>query len=185
MGIFDRSAKRVERPLQPGVAEPGSFDDSPVENISLGEEAGSVTEVTLVDPSEASGEPPAGEPRGVEPPPVRLPLRPVYGISDVVELMRSLPLDQNAELVLQVVKTTLESLKVKVADLLEDAAAKQLRTTERIAQLKQEIVDREREVRERHDEIVRLEEEFAETARTQARLEQVERQGKPSGGKGS
>jgi len=48
-----------------------------------------------------------------------------FGINAAIQLMRSLPVDQNPELVVTVIKTTLESLRVKVPDIIADATRKQ------------------------------------------------------------
>src|SRR5512142_1228065 len=56
-----------------------------------------------------------------------------YGIQEAIQLLRGLPVDQNPELVVRVVRATLASLNVKLADIIEDAARKQKTTQERIA----------------------------------------------------
>ena len=53
--------------------------------------------------------------------------RPHYGIEQAITLMRALPVDQNPELVVAVIKSTLESLKVKVSDIIADADAQDRR----------------------------------------------------------
>ena len=44
-----------------------------------------------------------------------------YGIQDAILLMRTLPVDESVELVVSVIKKTLESRQVGVPDLIEDA----------------------------------------------------------------
>ena len=47
-----------------------------------------------------------------------------HGIGDVIRLLRSLPVDQHPELVVQVIRTTLEALEVvHVSDLVQDAVS--------------------------------------------------------------
>ena len=58
-----------------------------------------------------------------------------YGIGDVIRLLRTLPVDQHAELVVRVIRTTLESVNVHVSDLVEDASRQQQKLGERIATL--------------------------------------------------
>jgi hypothetical protein len=101
--------------------------------------------------------------------------RPTYGIRNAILLMRTVPIDQNAELVVAVIKTTLESLKVKVTDIIEDASRRQHEIETRIADLRQQIVEYEREILARKDEIGRLEADHAETTMVKGRLELAER----------
>ena len=79
--------------------------------------------------------------------------RPHYGIEQAIQLMRALPVDQNPALVVAVIKTTLESLKVKVSDIIEDAARKQKDLEERVGNLKRAIADFEKEIETRKEEI--------------------------------
>jgi hypothetical protein len=136
-------------------AEGDDYSGSPVETVSL------------TKPSAASHPPPAPE---EEP-------RAAYGIDNAIELMRALPpgSEQNVELVVQVIKQTLESLQVRVPDIIDDASRKQKRLEERVAGLKQEIAEFEREIQVRKDEIGRLEADHAETSDVKARLELAER----------
>lgn len=97
--------------------------------------------------------------------------RPHFGIDQAIQLMRSLPVDQNVELVVTVIKTTLESLRVKVADIIVDADRKTKDLEERVANLKRAIADFEKEIETRREEIGRLEADFKETTSVRARLE--------------
>src|SRR5262249_26992424 len=107
-------------------------------------------------------------------PPPEEEVRPSYGIENAIQLMRALPVDQNVELVVAVIKGTLESLKVKVADIIEDAAKKQKDLEGRMGNLKQAINDFEKEIQQRKDEIARLEADHAETPAVKGRLELAE-----------
>src|SRR4051794_4868651 len=49
----------------------------------------------------------------------------VFGIDNAIALMRSVPMDQNADLVIKVVRATLESLNVRVSDIVRDAERRQ------------------------------------------------------------
>lgn len=124
--------------------------------------------------------PPASRDDLVLDPPTEV--RPTYGIKNAILLMRTVPLDQNVELVVAVIKTTLESLKVKVTDIIEDATREQQQIENRIADLRQQIHEYEREIMTRKDEIARKEAEHAETTMVKERLELAERtpRGMPS-----
>jgi hypothetical protein len=95
---------------------------------------------------------------------------PSYGIQKAIELMRSLPAD-NIPLVVQVVRTTLESTNVDVPSIIEDAKAKRARIVTRIEGLRREIANFEEEIAARREEIVALDADHAETKLVQERLE--------------
>src|SRR4051812_46204620 len=102
--------------------EEAGYYDSPVETVSLADRAaqasgGSSKVVVRDDPAPSVD----------------------YGIDSAIQLMRALPVDQNVELVVQVIKTTLESLKVRVSDIIQDAARKQRDLEGRVTNLKREI----------------------------------------------
>lgn len=154
MGFFGKKGEDKQHPATPN--EDGDFADSPVENVSL-----------AARPAPA----PAPAPMPVEEE------RPNYGIDNAIELMRVLPpsSEQNVELVVTVIKTTLESLKVRISDIIEDASRKQKRLEDRVSDLKKEIADFEKEIQTRKEEIARLEADHAETTNVKARLELAEK----------
>jgi hypothetical protein len=135
-----------------GNDDAGYFD-SPTENVSL-----SAPQQPSVIVSHAE-----------EPAPV-----PTFGINSTIKLMRSLPLDQNAELVVTVIKTTLESMRVKVTDIIVDAANKLGDLERRVETLSKEIADYEREIAQRKEQIALLEADHRETADVKQRLELAE-----------
>ena len=92
-----------------------------------------------------------------------------YGIDDAIALMRALP-SENIELVVQVVKQTLESARIDIPVIIEDAAAKLQRIDGRIGVLRDAIAELEREIDTRRAEIDQLEAENRETARVKERL---------------
>ena len=92
-----------------------------------------------------------------------------YGIDDAIALMRTLP-SENIELVVQVVKQTLESARIDIPVIIDDAAAKLQRIDGRIAVLRDAIAELEREIDTRRAEIDQLEAENRETARVKERL---------------
>jgi len=148
MGIFDQRAMKVQR---------DDFD-SPVERIDLGASssptAGGASERLRVVPA-----------RGPES---------EYGIQKAIELMRTLPAGQ-IELVAQVVKVTLESARIDIGAIIEDASARQERIQSRIAALKSGIAELEEEIAQRRDEIGKLDADYAETSTVKDRLELAER----------
>jgi hypothetical protein len=154
MGLF--GGKKLDDKLPPPGAD-DDFHDSPVETVSLS------------DPKPgAAGGRPAARAQDEE-------LRPHYGIDHAIELMRALPVDHNVELVVQVIKTTLESLKVRVVDIIEDATKRERDLEGRTEQLRKEITDFEREIAQRKETIAKLEAQHAETTVVKQRLELAEK----------
>jgi hypothetical protein len=148
-----------------GAEEAGYFD-SPVETVSLVDKPVATTGSTKVIVRD-------------DPPPPSVD----YGIDSAIQLMRALPVDQNVELVVQVIKTTLESLKVRVSDIIQDATRKQNDLEGRVTNLKREIGEFEKEIQSRKEEIARLETDHAETSSVKARLELAERAQKAASAK--
>src|ERR1041384_7161880 len=128
--------KSSKEEAKPKDEEAGYFD-SPTENVSLD-----------APPPKAAPPPPPGKD-----PPASLD----YGINAAIQLMRSLPVDQNPELVVTVIKTTLKSLRVKVPEIIADASRKQADLEKRVETLTKEITDFEKEIAQRREEIGRLE----------------------------
>jgi DNA repair exonuclease SbcCD ATPase subunit len=93
-----------------------------------------------------------------------------YGIAETTLLMRSLPVDQNVELVVRVVRSTLESMNVQLPEIIEDAAAKEKELQARMATLNGEIAEFSKQIEGRRQEIARLEEELTETTTVKERL---------------
>jgi hypothetical protein len=96
---------------------------------------------------------------------------PQIGIDHAIELMRTLPTDENADLVVRVLTATLESLNIRVADIVEDAGRRQTELQTRVNQLKTEIAALEKEMELRVDEIRRLEAAHEETTQVKDHLE--------------
>jgi hypothetical protein len=93
-----------------------------------------------------------------------------YGIAEAIQLMRSVPVEQNVELVVAVIRNTLESLNVHLADIIEDGSQKERSLQQRIETLKTEIAEHERQIDTRSQEIGRLHGELAETITAKERL---------------
>jgi len=97
------------------------------------------------------------------------PDHPDYGINKAIELMRLLPED-NVELIVRVVKTTLESTNINVASIVQDATRKQTQIEARVDLLKKEIAGLEGEIATRRSEIALLEADHKETTSVKDRL---------------
>jgi hypothetical protein len=172
MALFG-DKKRDKKPSQ-GNEDEADYYDSPQETVSLADArppaaAKPATGVVASAPAPAA-RPAAAASSHVDDEP-----RPHYGIDQAIQLMRALPVDQNVELVVQVIKTTLESLKVKVSDIIVDADRKNKDLEERVGNLKRAIADFEKEIETRKEEIARLEADHTETASVRQRLELAEK----------
>jgi len=156
MGIFDKKSTRNK-----------SEDfDSPIERVELGSATAKVT---------AKADPPPSEPTKAAAP------QKEYGIEQAIALMRTLPSD-SVELVVRVVKHTLESTDIDIGTIIEDATAKQNRIDSRVALLREEISDLESEIKQRSEEIGTLEEDHKETSMVKERLELAEKLDKQASG---
>jgi hypothetical protein len=93
-----------------------------------------------------------------------------YGIAEATLLMRTLPVDQNVELVVRVIRSTLESMNVQLPAIIEDAEAKQRNLQERMGLLNGEIAAFAQEIERRRQEIAALEAELDETTTVKERL---------------
>jgi hypothetical protein len=87
--------------------------------------------------------------------------------------MRSLPTDQNPELVATVIAGTLAALDMKVSDIVEDADARAIELEARIATIKAANKEREREIELGVDEIVKLEASLAEAMSVKERIQRA------------
>jgi hypothetical protein len=108
------------------------------------------------------------------------PARNGYGIAEAIQLLRGLPVDQNPDLVVRVVRATLASLSVHLSDIIEDAAKKQKATQERIASEHGKVADLEKQLAEHRKEIAALEADLKETTTVKERLQLAEKAAVPS-----
>jgi hypothetical protein len=107
-----------------------------------------------------------------------------YGIDRAIQLMRSLPTEQNPELVAMVITTTLASVDMNVSEIIDDAKTRQADLESRIAGIKAKNIALEKEIELGVDEIVKLEATLAETLSVKERLESAQNHHpphKPSG----
>jgi hypothetical protein len=114
---------------------------------------------------------PARAPVAAPPTPAAPPQRKPYGIADAILLMRSLPVDQNVDLIVQVIRATLASMNVKVGDIIEDAVRKEKATEAGISALHGKVAELERELEARRQDILGLEVDLKETTAVKERLE--------------
>lgn len=93
-----------------------------------------------------------------------------YGIAQAILLMRSLPVDQNVELVVRVIRQTLESMHVQLPDIIDDASAKETALQGRMERLDLEIEAYAEQIEVRRQEISQLQAELRETSTVKERL---------------
>lgn len=98
-----------------------------------------------------------------------------YGIAEAIQLLRGLPVDQNPDLVVRVVRATLASLSVHLSDIIEDASKKQKATQDRIASEHGKVADLEKQLAEHRKEIAALEADLKETTTVRDRLQMAEK----------
>lgn len=99
------------------------------------------------------------------------PAAPAYGIDDALRLVRSLPFDSNPELVAFVMKNTLESLKIDVEQLVDDAAARQDAIRAKNAALHTEIIQLEALLAEKRLSVLAFDAELVEMSSLRRRLD--------------
>lgn len=87
-----------------------------------------------------------------------------YGIEDAIALMRKLP-NVNSDITITVVKKTLESAHIQVAQIISDAESKESQIQERTAHLTQEIDQLENRISTLNHEITALTSDLKETSK--------------------
>jgi hypothetical protein len=103
--------------------------------------------------------------------------RTTYGIAEAIQLMRTLPVDQNPDLVVRVVRATLASLHVHLPDIIEDASKKQKTISDRITAVHAQIAELEKQLEVHRKEIAALEADMKETTNVKERLQMAEKAG--------
>lgn len=106
----------------------------------------------------------------IEVAPLNPPTAPSYGIEDAIALMRTLPAE-NTEVVVAVVKQTLESTRINVDDIIKDAKNKEARLLNKNAQLEKEIRQLEQQIAKRNQQISALLADHKETVSVRERLQ--------------
>ncbi len=92
-----------------------------------------------------------------------------YSVDNVIELMRMLP-EENIELVVSVLKKTLESVKISVPSLIEGAIDRQTELSSRITSLQKGIQELEAEIKAKRSAIGELESKRKEVITVRERL---------------
>jgi hypothetical protein len=116
-------------------------------------------------PVPAASIPPRAEAR----PPQPAPPTSAFGIDEAVQLVRQLP-TRNTDLVMQVVKKTLESVHVDVGQIIDGATKKEQVIEDRISTLRKEIERLEAQIAQSKKEIGQLESEQKEVTSVKERL---------------
>jgi len=98
------------------------------------------------------------------------PVKGSYGIEDAIKLMRSLPRDNN-EVVVTVVKKTLESTNIKVTEIVDDANQKETRIRNQHKTLEGEIKELQDQIAHRNQQISDLLQDLKETTDVRQRLQ--------------
>ena len=88
--------------------------------------------------------------------------------------MRSLPVDRNADLVVRVAKQTLDSMNIRIADIVGDAERKEAGLQAQLAQHRSDIAEMEEFIQQRRQEIARTEAELAEITALKQRLRRAD-----------
>jgi len=84
-----------------------------------------------------------------------------FGVSDLILLMKTIPIDHHPDLVVQVVKSTLESVGVHVSDIIDDALRHEGAMRDRVSGVESEIDGFMREIESRRELIAQIEEDIA------------------------
>jgi len=103
-----------------------------------------------------------------------------YGIEEAVGLMRKLP-DVDTDVVITVVRKTLESANVRVNEIISDAEKKEGNINKRTNTLTSEIEELQKKITLRNKEISILTKDLQETTKVKKLLQQGERDAKSAG----
>lgn len=95
---------------------------------------------------------------------------PSYGIEDAIRLMRTLPRESH-EVVVTVVKKTLESTNIQVSTIIEDADQKEQNIRNRHKMLEQEIKELQEQIAKRNQTISELIADLKETTDVRQKLQ--------------
>jgi hypothetical protein len=176
MGLFGRKKTEIEETESPST--PPIIVGKPSSPPALGRPSGPPQKV-LPPPPLVHSEPPrevsmseveeATSMKPLPPPAPAAVATPAFTIDDMISLMRQLP-SRSLELVMQVVKKTLESVGVELATIIEAAREREENLELRIGDLKLDIDRLEGEIATRKREITKLEGEQKEVAQVKERL---------------
>jgi hypothetical protein len=117
---------------------------------------------------------PAIEPPNAPPPRVAASSAPpAYTIKSAIELMRTLPFDENPELVLRVVRKTLRSTGVSVEEIIDSAKSRESALAASAAKERAAIEQLEQQIAARRTNIEGIDTELGETHGVRERLQQA------------
>lgn len=114
--------------------------------------------------AKAAPEPPAPPPK---------PAPPRYGVDAAIALMRALPLDEDPELVLRVVRKTLRSTGVSVEEIIESARQRESSLSNDITEDRAAIEQFERDIADRKAHIEAVAKQLSETTSVRERLQEA------------
>src|SRR5689334_11564121 len=97
-----------------------------------------------------------------------------YGVADLIRLLKTIPIDHHPQLVVQVIKTTLESVGVQSAAVIEDALVQENGIRDAVEMLEQQIVVLTQEIDARRVQIAQLNVALRETIDARHRLASAE-----------
>ena len=185
MAIFSKKQNNRKPDEQRKVIVDGSLEATPAEESAPRETAAASAPAPETAGSPSAPEPApdkataaptsteAGHEEVVEPEPVTPPVVPMehrFGIDDAIALMRTLPTDSNAALVVRVVRATLGAVHVSIEEIVEDAVRKEARIKESIASLETQIVDLDKQLGILRREISSQQTDLKETVNVRERL---------------
>jgi hypothetical protein len=102
---------------------------------------------------------------------------PAFGIAQANDLMSRLAMGDNADLIVHVIRRTLESVGVQVGQLIAEAKSRESELRTQIDQRRSKIVELERQIGAERYAITDLESNLALTGRTRDGLERSEAKG--------
>src|SRR5260221_3395063 len=102
--------------------------------------------VPAIQPSMQNDEPPGRAPASTR----------SYSVADLIRLLKTIPVDQHPDLVVRVVKTTLESVGVHSSQVIEDAVRHEAVINERMVTLEGEIERLTAQIQSRREQIAQL-----------------------------
>jgi hypothetical protein len=120
-------------------------------------------------PELATPEPAAAPLQAPPQAPSSSPLPGSYGIEQAIALLRNLPAGAT-DIVVRVVKQTLESAHISLASIIADATRREEGLETRVRTLQEEISSRQHEIATRTAEVARLQLELDDISRTKERL---------------
>lgn len=96
--------------------------------------------------------------------------RPAYSIDDAMALMRSLPLEQNQDIVVRVVRSVWTTMRVSVGEIIADADRREKDLSAKASTLAEQVRELEAQVATRREQMRLLESELREVTVTRELL---------------